>query len=199
MNTLKAEKRDMETKAKKLRREGFVTGNIFGKEIEGSIPVKMEKAEVDKLLKTKNKGSQIVLDVDGQKMHVLIKEVDYNTLKKQVDEVDFQALVSGEKVHSVAEVVLLNHEMVMEGVLEPVLTEIAYKAVPEALVEKVEIDVANMKPGESVKVKDLPIASNKDIDLMTDLEMTVVTVLEAHNAAVDDTEEETVEEFKREF
>ena len=194
MNTLKAEKRDMETKAKKLRREGFVTGNIFGKEIEGSIPVKMEKAEVDKLLKTKNKGSQIVLDVDGQKMHVLIKEVDYNTLKKQVDEVDFQALVSGEKVHSVAEVVLLNHEMVMEGVLEPVLTEIAYKAVPEALVEKVEIDVANMKPGESVKVKDLPIASNKDIDLMTDLEMTVVTVLEAHNAAVDDTEEKTVEE-----
>lgn len=194
MNTLKAEKRDMETKAKKLRREGFVTGNIFGKEIEGSIPVKMEKAEVDKLLKTKNKGSQIVLDVDGQKMHVLIKEVDYNTLKKQVDEVDFQALVSGEKVHSVAEVVLLNHEMVMEGVLEPVLTEIAYKAVPEALVEKVEIDVANMKPGESVKVKDLPIASNKDIDLMTDPEMTVVTVLEAHNAAVDDTEEETVEE-----
>ena len=194
MNTLKAEKRDMETKAKKLRREGFVTGNIFGKEIEGSIPVKMEKAEVDKLLKTKSKGSQIVLDVDGQKMHVLIKEVDYNTLKKQVDEVDFQALVSGEKVHSVAEVVLLNHEMVMEGVLEPVLTEIAYKAVPEALVEKVEIDVANMKPGESVKVKDLPIASNKDIDLMTDLEMTVVTVLEAHNAAVDDTEEETVEE-----
>ena len=194
MNTLKAEKRDMQTKAKKLRREGFVTGNIFGKEIEGSIPVKMEKAEVDKLLKTKNKGSQIVLDVDGQKMHVLIKEVDYNTLKKQVDEVDFQALVSGEKVHSVAEVVLLNHEMVMEGVLEPVLTEIAYKAVPEALVEKVEIDVANMKPGESVKVKDLPIASNKDIDLMTDLEMTVVTVLEAHNAAVDDTEEETVEE-----
>ena len=194
MKTLKAEKRDMETKAKKLRREGFVTGNIFGKEIEGSIPVKMEKAEVDKLLKTKNKGSQIVLDVDGQKMHVLIKEVDYNTLKKQVDEVDFQALVSGEKVHSVAEVVLLNHEMVMEGVLEPVLTEIAYKAVPEALVEKVEIDVANMKPGESVKVKDLPIASNKDIDLMTDLEMTVVTVLEAHNAAVDDTEEETVEE-----
>ena len=194
MNTLKAEKRDMETKAKKLRREGFVTGNIFGKEIEGSIPVKMEKAEVDKLLKTKNKGSQIVLDADGQKMHVLIKEVDYNTLKKQVDEVDFQALVSGEKVHSVAEVVLLNHEMVMEGVPEPVLTEIAYKAVPEALVEKVEIDVANMKPGESVKVKDLPIASNKDIDLMTDLEMTVVTVLEAHNAAVDDTEEETVEE-----
>ena len=39
MTTLKAEKRDMSTKAKKLRREGYVTGNVFGREIEGSIPV----------------------------------------------------------------------------------------------------------------------------------------------------------------
>ena len=28
----------MDIKAKKLRREGFVTGNLFGREIEGSIP-----------------------------------------------------------------------------------------------------------------------------------------------------------------
>ena len=43
MNTLKVEKRDMQTKAKKLRREGFVTGNVFGREIKGSIPVQMTK------------------------------------------------------------------------------------------------------------------------------------------------------------
>ena len=29
MNTLKAEKRSMDVKAKKLRREGFVTGNLL--------------------------------------------------------------------------------------------------------------------------------------------------------------------------
>ena len=37
MNTLKAEKRDLAVKAKKLRREGYVTGNVFGKELEQSI------------------------------------------------------------------------------------------------------------------------------------------------------------------
>ena len=37
MNTLKAEKRSMDIKAKKLRREGYVVGNVFGKKIEGSI------------------------------------------------------------------------------------------------------------------------------------------------------------------
>ena len=43
MNTLKAEKRDMSIKAKKLRREGFVTGCIFGREMKESIPLKWKK------------------------------------------------------------------------------------------------------------------------------------------------------------
>ena len=55
MNTLKAEKRTMDTKAKRLRREGYVTGNVFGREMEGSLPVKIEKSAVEKLLKISNK------------------------------------------------------------------------------------------------------------------------------------------------
>ena len=52
MNTLKAEKRTLDVKAKKLRKEGYVTGNVFGKEMKESIPVKMDAAAVDRLLKT---------------------------------------------------------------------------------------------------------------------------------------------------
>ena len=63
MNTLKAEKRDMSIKAKKLRREGFVTGNVFGREIQGSMPIKMAKADAERLLKTNGKGSQIMLGI----------------------------------------------------------------------------------------------------------------------------------------
>ncbi len=58
MNTLKAEKRDMSIKAKKLRREGFVTGCIFGREMKESIPLKMLKGDVEKLLKTEGKRRQ---------------------------------------------------------------------------------------------------------------------------------------------
>ena len=49
-----------------------------------------------------------MLEVDGQTYDALIKEVDYNPLKGYVDEIDFQALVSNEKVHSVAEIHLVN-------------------------------------------------------------------------------------------
>ena len=47
MNTLKAEKRTLAVKAKKLRREGYVTGNVFGKEIKESIPVDVYKRQLE--------------------------------------------------------------------------------------------------------------------------------------------------------
>ncbi len=190
MNTLKAEKRDMAIKAKRLRREGYVTGNVFGKEIKGSIPIKIEKSAADRLLKTSGKGSQVMLDIDGESMDVLIKEVDFNPLEGQVDEIDLQALVKGEKVHSVAEVVLINHDKVMNGVLQLLLEEISYRALPGDLVEKVSIDVGNLKVGESIKVGDLDISKNENVDVLTDPEAIVVTVSESHNdIPEEDTEE----------
>ena len=176
MNTLKAEKRDLAVKAKRLRREGYVTGNIFGREVKGSIPIKIERKDVDRLLKTDNKGSQIMLDVEGTMYDVLIKDVEFNPLAGKVDEIDFQALVSNEEVHSTAEVILLNHEKIVEGVLQLEMEEVAYKALPAALVDKVKIDVAEMKIGDAVKVKDLPLASAAGITLISDPEAVVVRV-----------------------
>lgn len=190
MNTLKAEKRDMSIKAKKLRREGFVTGILFGRELKESIPLKFEKADIEKLLKVENKGGQVMLEVDGQTYDALIKEVDYNPLKGYVDEIDFQALVSDEKVHSTAEVHLVNLDKLAAGVPQQMLHEISFKALPAALVEKVEVDVGDLKVGDTIRVADLPIAKDKDVDLMTDPEATVVTVTEVHVKASDLADEE---------
>ena len=194
MTTLKVQKRDMETKAKKLRREGFITGNLFGKEIEGSIPLKIERLEAERTLRGCMKGTQIMLDVEGKMYDVLIKEIDFDATKNQTLEIDFQALVSNEKVHSVAEIVLVGHEKDAGGVLEQLLEEVQFKAYPSALVDKVEVDVSNMKVGDSIKVKDLALSSDKDVDVMTDPETTVVTLQYVHNSEADDDADEEAAE-----
>ena len=196
MNTLKAEKRSMDVKAKKLRREGYVVGNVFGREIEGSIPVKMPRGEVEKFLKVDGKGSQIMLDIEGTQYDVLIKDIAYNPIAGGIDEIDFQALVSNEMVHSTAEIILENEEKVMSGVLQDELKEVAYKALPADLVDKIKVDVAGMKIGDTLRVKDLEIAKNKNIHITTDPEAVVATVTPVHNV-VPETEteaEETAEE-----
>ena len=187
MTTLKVQRRNMETKAKKLRREGYVTGNLFGKEIEGSIPLQIEKQEAERIERECMKGSQLYLELDGKTYDVLIKEMDYRPMDHQILEMDFQALVKGEKVHSVAEVILLNKEKVTEGVLEQLLEEIAYKATPEELVEKVEIDCAALRLGDTLKVADLDIAKN---DMQTDLDAPIVSILASNNEVPEDEEAE---------
>ncbi len=199
MNTLKAEKRDLSIKAKKLRREGFVTGNLFGHELETSIPLKMEKGAIAQLLKQERKGGRVMLEVEGKTYNALIKEVDYNSLKRCVNEIDFQALVSDEMVHSTAEIHLINLEKLSAGVPQQMLHEISFKALPAALVDKVEIDAGELKVGDTVKVKDLPIAQDKDINLTTDSEATVVIITEVHaSAEAEDTGEADKEEDKAE-
>ena len=186
MNTLKAEKRSMSDKAKKLRREGYVTGNVFGRSLAESIPVQIEKKEAEKFLSVCGKGSEAQLSLDGQQ---------YDPIKRQTLEIDFQVLTEGEKVRSVAEIILVNHELV-QGVLEQHMEEIPYKATKSALVEKVSIDVGNLKPGDSIKVEDLDIAKDKDVSISPDvLEKVIVSVTEQTYAGDDEAadEEDTAE------
>ena len=195
MNTLKAQRRETTEKAKRLRREGYVTGNLFGKQIEGSVLLKIEKKEAERIMRECMKGSQIMLDVEGKEYDVLIKEMDYDSMKRSIVEMDFQALVKGEKVHSVAEIVLHNKDKVLEGALEQLLEEVSYKATPEHLVDKIDVDCATLHLGDTITVGDLDIAKNPAIDLHTSPEATVATVLEVHNAVADDAdaEDETAE------
>ena len=194
MNTLKAEKRDMLTKAKKLRREGYVTGNIYGREMKESIPLQITKADAEKILRSEGKGSQVMLEVAGETYDALIKEIDYDSLRGQLLEIDFQALVSNEKVHSVAEIVLVNHDKLEAGVLQQHLEEISFRALPSALVDKIMVDVGDMKVGDVIKVKDLAIAQDKDVDLKTDLEAAVVSVAAVHVDPALEAEEEAAAE-----
>ncbi len=186
----------MLTKAKKLRREGYVTGNIYGREMKESIPLQITKADAEKILKSEGKGSQVMLEVAGETYDALIKEIDYDSLRGQLLEIDFQALVSNEKVHSVAEVILLGQDDVQAGVVQQMLQEVTYKALPADLVDKIKVDVAGMKIGDTLRVKDLEIAKNKNIHITTDPEAVVATVTPVHNV-VPETEteaEETAEE-----
>ena len=191
MTTLKVQKREMDKKAKRLRREGFVTGNLFGKDIEGAIPLKIERKEAERIQKECLKGSQLLVELDGKKYDVLLKELDIDTMKNQILEMDFQTLMKGEKVHTVAEIVLHHKEKVVEGILEQQLEEISYKAVPEALIDKVDVDCSKLRLGDTLTVADLEIAKNKDIEIITHMDTPVVSVIAVKgNGLVEDTTEE---------
>ena len=76
MNTLKAEKRSMAVKAKTLRREGFVTGNVFGRALAESIPVKFARHAAELLMSDNGERSRVILEIAGEQMNVLVQDID---------------------------------------------------------------------------------------------------------------------------
>ena len=56
MITLKAEKRNPNVKAKKLRREGYVTGILSGKEMKEPVALQFDGAEAAKFIKANKEG-----------------------------------------------------------------------------------------------------------------------------------------------
>lgn len=177
MNTLKAEKRDMNVKAKKLRREGFIIGNLVGRDIEASIPLKLAEKEAAQFIKQNKKGSRITLEIGTEKVDAMFKDLGYDSMKKQITFMDFQALVADEKIHATTQITLLNEEAV-QGIVEQELSEIEYKAFPADLVESIELDLSKYKVGDNVHVKDLAMAQNDKITISTSLDALIFHIAE---------------------
>ena len=84
MMTLKAEKRDPQVKAKKLRREGFVTGVLYGKEMKENVALKFEEKEALRFMKDAKEGAQATLAIEGETVNAMVKNIDYDPMSKKV-------------------------------------------------------------------------------------------------------------------
>ncbi|MFR7392728.1 MAG: hypothetical protein ACLUTF_08605 [Anaerostipes hadrus] len=97
------------------------------------------------------------------------------------------------KIHTTAAIELLNEDAVQNGIVEQSLSEIEYKAFPADIVEKVEIDLTQYNVGDMIHVKDLPLAANSKISLVTPEDTLVVNIAEPE-AVPEDEDEEAAEE-----
>ena len=193
MMTLKAEKRDPQVKAKKLRREGFVTGVLYGKEMKENIALKFEEKEALRFMKDAKEGAQTALDIEGETVNAMVKNIDYDPMRKKVLALDFQALVAGEKV-STTVAVKLEHTDMVQGIVEQEMEEIHYKADPSNLLDTIVIDF-NGYPADvrDIHVKDLPIPEGKHVHFITPEDAVVVHIGEYEAAPEEDEDAEGTE------
>lgn len=192
MNILEAQKRNKDLKAKQLRRSGIIPVSLYGSDIENSLLLQVTEAEAKKLLRFNSKDSKVIVQVDDKKTYALLREITYNPLGSQIESLSFQKLIEDEKVSSTAQIVLVNKEKVPHYIQES-LFEISYKAYPSSLIDKIEIDLEGMELGDTVRVKDLDIAKNDNIELMTELDEVILSIIENKTIEEPDEEEEEAE------
>ncbi len=183
MFTLNAENRNTGLKVKQLRKNGIVPGVIYGKDLEESLSIQFTKSEAVRFLKSHDVGSKAELSIGGKKLMVLLREATYKPATSDLEHLSFQKLQAGEAVTSTVRVTLLNREKVSDMVLQP-QDEISYRALPSHLIDKIEIDVDGMRAGDSVRISDLDIAKNPDIEILSPLDAMLVSITEPRRAPV---------------
>ena len=191
MITLKVEKRNPEVKAKKLRRDGFVCGVLYGKEMKESTPIQLTEPEALRFIKANKEGTQVMLDLDGKQVDALVKNIDYDPMKKQIMALDFQALVKGEKISTSVPVKFENAEIV-QGIVEQELSEIHYKADPANMLDTIVIDFKTLSPDvREFHVKDLVIPEGKTVHITTPEDTLIFHIAEYANNGEDEVAEDS--------
>ena len=189
MITLKAEKRDANVKAKKLRKEGYTTGVLYGKEMTEAVPLQFTSADAFRFIGKNGKGSQVVLEIGDEKVSAVVKDIDYNSMQRQIMALDFQALVKGEKISTTVPVHFENADIV-QGIVEQELSEIHYKAEPDKLLDPIVIDFKEVpKETRNMYVKDLHL-EEKGVQLITPEDDVIFHVADYAKTEDEDTEEE---------
>jgi len=193
MDVIKVNKRDFTVKAKQLRRAGMVPGSVFGGPLPDSVSLQIVDDLARRLIRNKREGSKLKLELDGQLIPVQIKEISFNTLNNEILHISFQALKADQKVNSLIHIILKNTEKIT-GLLETMLLEIPYAALPENMIDTITIDVDGLGVGTVITVADIPELMSDKIDLQVGTEEIVLRISDKRHSAKQPVEQEAEEE-----
>lgn len=190
-NILVAQPRDAKAKGKQLRRNGLIPAVLFGKHMEESLLVQIEKPRLDQFLVDNKVGATLTLKVGKKEYPALVKDITYTPLLRDVEHLSLQALTAGEKVTSEFHIHLHNRAKV-DGIVQQQLSMVAYRALPRHLFDTVDVELEGKVPGDSAVLGDLDFVNNPDIEILTPLDTPVYSI--AHRKLAVEEEEETTEE-----
>lgn len=177
MELLTAQIRDEKAKAKRLRREGFVPGCVYGPKLEKTILFKVTKKDAGQLFRKKVKGNMIELLVDDNKMVTIVDEVSIDVMRNEIEHISLHVLDEDKKVERVAVVELVNKELAA-GIVEQELPEIPYTGLPADFIDVVTIDLSGYEAGAVITVADLDMSKNDKLDLLVKTDQVVLKVVD---------------------
>jgi large subunit ribosomal protein L25 len=173
--------------ARSLRARGQIPAVIYGHDRKPQ-SLALNARDLDKMLGHIQAESTVIeVTVDGQTSKTLIREIQRHPIKRQILHVDFQALVAGEKVTVNIPITLVGipEGVKLEGgVMEQPLRELEIEVDPSSIPDHVELDVSNLKIGDSLHVSDIKLAEG--VTILDDPETSVVVVA-APRAVIEET------------
>ncbi len=178
---LEAKKRELfGKKVKKLRREGKIPANIFGRNFK-STAISIEAGEFSRVYRLAGRTNVIYIKLDNKELPVLVSQIQRHPLTDFPIHVDFKKVDLKQKVEAEVPVKITGASPAVEEKGAEVIVQsktLLVEALPDKIPAAIEVDISSVtEPGVEIKVKDLK--AGKDWEFAEEPEKTVV-VIAAH-------------------
>lgn len=164
-------------KPNKVRKQGFIPGIVYGKDIK-PISVKLDQKEFKKFLQGHAKNSKARVKLGSEVKHCIIKEIQKDFISGQILHVELQTVHDDDIIRLKVPVVFHGKEKLAmrQQLLEELVPEVEITGKAADMPEFVCVDVENRKSGDKITVKDIQIGN--DIRIVDD-ESEILAVVDA--------------------
>jgi len=186
--------RELSKKANRaLREEKRVPAVLYGPEIEENVHFSVDELELEKILRTAHTKLQ-ELTVEGKVYKTLLKRMEYDPVTDRPIHADFYVLADTHKVtlRVPVKIVGTSRGVIENGgrMLQP-MKFVRIRVLPQYIVSQFEVDITDLKIGESFHVNDLTLEGIIPLDALS---RTIVTIRPPKGALVTELDEEETEE-----
>lgn len=139
----------------------------------------------------------LTLNIDGQKVEALVKDMQRHAYKPKITHIDFQRVIAGEELHTSIPVHFINEDknaaIKAGGIAEHLVTEIEVTCLPKDLPEFVEVDMADLDMETTLHLSDLTLpagVSSVELAKGDDAHDLAVVTIKPSRASVEGGDEE---------
>ncbi|MBZ4666297.1 50S ribosomal protein L25 [Mahella sp.] len=167
--------------AGRLRRSSMIPGVVYGKSI-APINVKVPVKELREIISKHGRNAVLNLNIDGQTLAAVIKDVQHDLMGTQYEHVDFQHILMNEVIKTKVPIRIQGEGLIESkgGLVMLQLDELDVECLPDSLPEAIEIDVSDMEIGQSLKVADINVPEN--VHVISNPDEVVLAVMETKSA-----------------
>lgn len=183
------------TACNRVRRAGLIPAVLNGDDC-GSLKLKLDAHDFE-LLVNHHTGVNIIIDIavdDGEPVLSMLENLQYHPVSGKIMHADFREISKKKKLHAHIEIELTGEPVGVtqdQGILDQSLHEIEVECLYTALVEKIEIDVSDLQIGDKITVADVAVPDG--VTVLSDTDLTIVSVIHPTVETAADTEGETAE------
>jgi large subunit ribosomal protein L25 len=148
-----------------MAREGKIPAVLYGAGRD-SLAISIDQHDFEQFMKAHATGATLVkVDLDGESVNAVIKDVQHSPIKGSIIHVDFLAIRMDEKLQAAVSINLVgDSEGIKEGgILMQNMREVLVEALPTDLPDAIDIDITELTIGSTLHVSDLVAPANVEI------------------------------------